>query len=100
MEGFEEITEIGLGTIRLLVLYKAVCIILLIIQSTVYPSTDYRVTQMSLFGANRHQKNWPPLRRIGKIGLHSEELEIWLNSKDMLSNSTVAETRLIQQTNN
>ena len=24
-------------------------------------------TQMSLFGANRHQQNWPPLRRMGKL---------------------------------
>ena len=66
----------------------------------VFEIGQHRGTQITLFGANRHQQNWPPLRRIGKIGLHSEELEIWLNSKDMVSNSTVAETRLIQQTNN
>ena len=40
------------------------------------PSGVCRGTQMTLFGANRYQKNWPPLRTIGKISLHSEELEI------------------------
>ena len=62
----------------------------------VFEIGQHRGTQITLFGANRHQQNWPPLRRIRKIDLHSVKLEIWLNSDDMV----VAETRLIQQTSN